>query len=291
MKPNSQVIAIVKNVKPYRGSPRSSDSSFNSGDSYSSSSSGSTPQSSLGSHSDMPKRGRGRSRTPVQRTKFPEHFGVTVPRQHSKHEQNYVMDSYPPRLFVSEQVPLPSSQFSSMDMDPLRQDRRAILRDDEPFRQDRRPILRQNEPFRQERRTIFREDEPFRQDRRTILREDEPSYTPRTTLLPPRIHQRGGVRLIAPSEARQELLQDGLERMESRLERLRLDAAYRDDEFRDEFRRDDERLERLAEEPRRRVVLPNRFRAEDPMAREHESRWPERDAHEYMRRQRELAHP
>lgn len=284
MTPNVQVITVGKNMKAYRGSPRSSDGSLTSEDSYSSSSTGSTPQSSLGSAPNSHKRGRGRSRTPVQRIKLPEHFGVVIPRQHSQHEKNYIVDSYPPRIAVAEQVPFPSSQFSSVNMAPLRQDRRPILHDDELFRQDRRPI-----------RPILRDDEPFRQDRRPILRDDEPSHKRRTTLLPPRIHQqRPSVRLVAPSEARHEVLQDGLERVEGRLERLRLDAAYRDEEF----RRDDERFDRLAEEPRRRVVLPNRFRdtfAEDQILRERESRWPERDAHEYMRQREPVfgreAHP
>ncbi|KAL6414740.1 hypothetical protein AUP68_01272 [Ilyonectria robusta] len=263
MTPNVQVITVGKTMKVHRGSPRSSDGSLASEDSYSSSSTGSTPQSSLGSAPNSQKRGRGRSRTPVQRIKLPEHFGVVLPRQHSQHEKNYILDRYPPAIAVAEQVPFPSPQFSSVDMAPHRQDRRHILHDDELFRQDRRPI-------------------------RPILRDDEPSYKRRTTLLPPRIHQqRPSVRRVSPSEARHEVLQDGLERVESRLERLRLDAAYRDEEF----RRDDERFDRLAQEPQRRVVLPNRFRdtfAEDQNPRERESRWPERDAHEYMR-QREPA--
>ncbi|KAH7143967.1 hypothetical protein EDB81DRAFT_513940 [Dactylonectria macrodidyma] len=268
MKPSVQVITIGKNVKPYHDSSRSSNSSFGSADSTSSTSTDSTPQSSLGSLPDAPKRVRGRSPTPVQRNTFPEHFGVPATRQHPMHDEDYILDSYPPKFTLSEQVPLPSHQFVPMGMaSTLRQDRR---------------------PFR-------REDEAFGRDRRPSFRDEDPSYKPRTTLLPLRIHQkRGGIRLVDPSEARQELFQDSMGRIEDRLERLRLDAAYRDDEF----RRDDERSERLREEPRRRVLLPNRLRdrsGDESILREREPRWLDRDAPEYRRRRepdlcREAAH-
>ncbi|KAH7159967.1 hypothetical protein B0J13DRAFT_616759 [Dactylonectria estremocensis] len=304
MKPSVQVITIGKNVKPHHDSSRSSNSSFGSVDSTSSTSTGSTPRSSLGSLPDSPKRVRGRSPTPVQRNTFPEHFGVPTIRQHPMQDKSYVLDSYPPNF--TEQVPLPSHHFAPMDAaSPLTQGRRPVFREDEPSRQDRRPIHRDVEVFGRDRRLSFQDDEPYRQDRHAFRRDDEafgrdrrpsfrdedPSYKPRTTLLPLRIYQkRGGVRLVDPSEARQEVFQDSMERIEDRLGRLRLDAAYRDDEF---------RSERLLEEPRRRVVLLNRFRDrsnEDAGLRERESRRLDRDAQDYMHRRdsdmgREGVHP
>ncbi|KAK7428949.1 hypothetical protein QQZ08_004566 [Neonectria magnoliae] len=152
-----------------------------------------------------------------------------VPRQHTKHEQEIIAENYAPRLPVMRPVPFPAPRAPS-------------------------PIG----------------TAPMRQDRYPGLREDEPSYRSRPARLRPRIiQQRRGIRVVSPSEARQEILRDDLHRVEDRLERMRLDNARREPEFRreSEFLRDNERLERAREQPRRRV-MPDRFRdqfAEDLM--------------------------
>ncbi|KPM37726.1 hypothetical protein AK830_g8841 [Neonectria ditissima] len=171
-----------------------------------------------------------------------------VPRQHTKHEQEIMAENYGQRLPAARPVPFPAPRAPS----PMGM-------------------------------------APARQGRYPSLRDDEPAYRPRPAHLPPRIiQQRRGIRVVSPSEARQEILRDDLQRVESRLDRMRLDTAHRDPEFRreSEFLRDNERLERVREHPRHRA-LPDRFRdqfAGDLLPAERDSHWRERDARAYMRR-------
>ncbi|CAM1502947.1 Fc.00g077230.m01.CDS01 [Cosmosporella sp. VM-42] len=165
-------------------------------------------------------------------------------------------------------------------VDPLRQH----TKDEPDYVLDRQPARRPLSPAFPFAENLGspREEEPMRQRQAHYPSrfEDEDSMRPRT--LPPRIIQRG-VRRVAPFEAKREIRSDLIDRVGSRLERLRLEDIAKH-ERRLRFDHDDEFV-RLPEDIRQRRGLQARLRgrgADGYMPMEREDRWPEPEARTYM---------
>lgn len=280
-------------VQVIRESPRTSQSSFTEDELTGGSDNELTPQSSVdGSpmrrhhrHTRFRSRSRSRDRPrppPRSRSSSPVPYGVESPRQHGRHDDNYVWTSVPGKLPHAPSPPEAKPRTAPMDI-------RRTEDLDKLYKPSRVDVRRVTESWERGRRheDDLREDTARHQDRgrgrrrrsdvETEVQEPSSKHKHPSPPLSQPSHvnrRRASVRIIAPEDYENDT-RDGDRDVERHFERLRIDEErhpHRSREARDHDRRSRRSVDYTARHP------DEIFHMEDHMS------WDERAPRDYRRR-------